>query len=136
MVYGTAAALEGWLILVVEDQDTLREGLLLQLSTAGAAGVGCRSAEEMADRLAAGVLPDLVLLDLTLPGRDGLAALRGLREDARWCDLPVVVITADDEDDVIDDAMGAGCDAYLAKPVRLVQLIEICGRAVAARKAA
>lgn len=129
--------LNGRTILVVEDQAVLRETVVLQLLGAGAVAVGCGSAEEMADRLAAGgCAPDLVLLDLTLPGRSGLEALRSLRSDLRWQALPVVIITADDDRQAVDAALAAGCDAYLTKPVRMAQLIDACRRAVPGRAAA
>mgnify|MGYP002402188904 CR=1 FL=1 len=130
-----AADLAGRTILVVEDQPLPRDAMVMQLTAAGARVIGCASAEEMDERLVAaelghGPVPDLLLLDLTLPGRGGLDTLRGLRGSARWKELPVVIVSAEDDGAVIDDALRAGCQGYLNKPVRVQHLITTCRRVV------
>lgn len=128
-----AMLLTGRTIVVVEDQPHPRDAIVMQLNGAGARAIGCASAEELDDLLAAVetgtvVEPDLLLLDLTLPGRSGMDTLHHLRALARWSALPVVVVSADDEGEVIDEALRAGCRGYLSKPVRAQHLIATCAR--------
>lgn len=121
-------------ILVVEDQQAPREAMVGQLSGAGATVIPCASAEEMEAYLVSvegfsdGMVPHLILLDLTLPGRSGLDALRSLRRRPAFRTLPVVIVSGDDEASVIDEALTAGCQGFLTKPVRMAQLIATCLR--------
>lgn len=128
------AQLCGRTILVVEDQPAPREAMVGQLSGAGASVIACASAEELDAHLAGveerhdGMIPQLILLDLTLPGRSGLDALRSLRRRPAFRALPVVIVSGDDEASVIDEALTAGCQGFLTKPVRMTQLIATCLR--------
>jgi CheY-like chemotaxis protein len=62
--------------------------------------------------------PDLVLLDIDMPGLDGLAVVRKIREDASLADLPVVAVTASAMGGDREKAMAAGFTDYLTKPLR------------------
>jgi CheY-like chemotaxis protein len=77
----------------------------------------CVSDAEQAQRTLARVLPDLIVVDIALPGMDGLSLTRLIKSDARLKHVPVVALTAfamrgDDQ-----RAAAAGCDAYLTKPI-------------------
>lgn len=73
--------------------------------------------------LANSAIPDLVLLDLVLPGISGLALLKMVRADSRYRDLPCVVLTAIDESGQEEEARVLGANDYLTKPLRLNQLL-------------
>jgi two-component system cell cycle response regulator len=73
-------------------------------------------------------LPQIILLDLALPGMDGLALVRMLKADPATSSIPIVVITAFPDLWSQEDALAAGCDAYLLKPLDTRSL----GRQVAA----
>ncbi len=68
-------------------------------------------------------LPDLILMDIQLPGMDGLAATRLLKEDPATRHIPVVALTAfamkGDEERMLE----AGCDGYIAKPIRYKEFL-------------
>jgi len=66
--------------------------------------------------------PDLVVLDIDMPGLDGLAVVRIIRQDAAFADLPVVAVTAFAMDGDRQKAMTAGFTAYVTKPVRAAVL--------------
>ncbi|WP_409409451.1 response regulator [Acidithiobacillus ferriphilus] len=72
--------------------------------------------------------PDLVLMDIHLPGMDGLTAIRILKEDPATRRIPIIALTAlamkGDEESIF----AAGCDAYLSKPIGHQTLIEVVGR--------
>jgi CheY-like chemotaxis protein len=61
--------------------------------------------------------PDIVLMDMQMPGMDGLTAARLLRSDPRTAHIPIVVVTASTMDDDRCRALEAGCDGYIVKPV-------------------
>lgn len=106
-------------IVVVEDHDMLRETLVGHLNAAGYRTFGAAHAEALADELAS-VRPDLYLLDLNLPGEDGISLARRLR--ASEPGVGIVMLTA--RSSVTDRVTGyeSGADAYLAKPIVLDEL--------------
>lgn len=77
---------------------------------------------------------DLILMDLRMPGMDGLAAIRHLRArgDAKAA-LPIVVVTADNGPDIRRQALAAGADDLLHKPVEMTLLFDTVGRLLAGR---
>lgn len=106
-------------ILVVEDEITLRETLVYNLERQGytveAVGNGL-AALEVARRLQ----PDIILLDLMLPGMDGIEVCRILRQEMN---IPIVMVTARDEE--IDRVLGLeiGADDYITKPFSMRELM-------------
>ncbi|WP_029010402.1 response regulator [Azospirillum halopraeferens] len=106
-------------ILLVEDDADLADGLLRALRAPGHAVDHLRDGEE-ADLLLRHEPFDLVVLDLGLPGRDGLDVLKGLR--ARGNAVPVLVLTARDALDQRIAGLDLGADDYLAKPFALPEL--------------
>ena len=86
--------------------------------------VVCRDGEEALDYMRAHVvddahLPALVLLDLRLPGVDGLEVLRHARADGVWRRVPIVVLTTSRETCDVDEAYRIGANSYLVKPLDL-----------------
>ena len=101
-------------ILVVDDHPIVRDGLLAVLGTqpdlqvVGEAGDGAEALRRVAE-----LHPDVMLLDLEMPGLDGVGVLQELR--AGGADLPVIVFTAFDTDERIVEAVRAGARGYLLK---------------------
>jgi two-component system OmpR family response regulator len=106
-------------ILVVEDDAVLRDGLSRSLRNAGYA-VETADDGRLADQLLSVHSFDLVVLDLGLPGIDGMEVLRRLRR--RACNVPVLILTA--RDSLADRVTGldVGADDYLVKPFELSEL--------------
>jgi two-component system cell cycle response regulator DivK len=103
-------------ILVIEDQADNRQILRDLLTSAdfevieavdGEAGLAAAAAHR----------PDLILMDIQLPGLDGYEATRRLKADAALQAIPVIAITAYELNEAEDKARAAGCDAYMAKPI-------------------
>lgn len=67
-------------------------------------------------------IPDLVLLDLNMPGVNGLEVLRYLKREPRLIRVPVIVVTAEDERFVVQRCLNAGATAVVAKPASFEQL--------------
>jgi PAS domain S-box-containing protein len=77
--------------------------------------------------------PDLILLDINLPGMDGFDALRRLRENPDTRTIPVVALTANAMTREIERGMGAGFDAYLTKPIDVAEFFDMMDRCLPAR---
>ena len=103
-------------ILVIEDQLDNRQILRDLLTSADFEVI---EAEDGEAGLAAAAVhrPDLILMDIQLPGLDGYEATRRLKGDAALHAIPVIAITAYELNEAEDKARAAGCDAYMAKPV-------------------
>jgi two-component system alkaline phosphatase synthesis response regulator PhoP len=102
-------------ILVVEDEEDIRELLKYNLEKEGYQVFGAATGEEalknVRDRL-----PDLILLDLMLPGIDGLDVCRRLKGEAQTRHLPIVMLTAKGEEADIVTGLELGADDYVTKP--------------------
>jgi DNA-binding NarL/FixJ family response regulator len=111
-------------ILLVDDHPLTRDGLAALLSGHGFDVVGEAGDGEEALDLARDLQPDVILLDLSMPGLDGLAALPRLRDEAPGCE--VVVLTASGDEDNLLAAIRGGAAGYLLKtepPERLVDFL-------------
>lgn len=109
-------------ILVADDDPVIRELLQFNLRAEGYA------VEAVEDGIAAcefarTTSPDLVVLDVMMPGCDGLTALRELRADPATAHLPVVLLTAKATDEEVWQGWEAGADYYLTKPFDIDQLL-------------
>jgi signal transduction histidine kinase/DNA-binding response OmpR family regulator len=115
-------------ILVIEDSILIVKTLTHILSRQGYEVESRTDGESGWQRLVAGAerevrMPDLVLLDLNMPGMDGLTLLRRLRADERFALLPVVILTAETDAGVRLEALKMGANDYLLKPIQSVELL-------------
>src|ERR1700704_3084576 len=123
----------GHRLLLVDDHKLLRQGLRRAVEEAGFDVVGEAGDGEEALRLAVELLPDLVLMDVTMPLLDGIEATRRLRLSVP--EARVVILTMHGEEEVVDRALRAGAVAYLLKDCSTDQVAETL-RSVAAGDAA
>ena len=109
-------------ILIVEDNPANMKLAVFLLQHAGYAVLSAADAETGVT-LAREQRPDLILMDIQLPGMDGLAAIALLKQDAATRAIPVVALTAlamkGDEERI----RNAGCSAYIAKPMRYQEVL-------------
>ncbi len=119
-------------VLVIEDEPDIAEAMAYQLEKAGLQVRVARTGEEGLEAVRRGV--DLVLLDLNLPGMDGLEVCRMIRRQTTTAHLPIIIVSARAEE--VDRVLGLemGADDYVVKPFSLK---ELAARAkVALRRAA
>lgn len=102
--------------LVVEDHGDTRDGYVEFLSFAGFTVLAAAGREEMHSRLA-GMVPDVIVMDLQLPGTDGWTLIRELKASDRTSSVPILVVSAAVREGDRAEAEQAGCDVFLAKPV-------------------
>jgi two-component system KDP operon response regulator KdpE len=113
-------------ILIVDDEPQLLRFLRATLTGHGYTVATVADGESALAELRGGRLPDLVLLDLGLPGMDGLEVCRRLREAPErpeWAALPVVVLSARDQEGDKVAALDLGADDYLTKPFGVAELL-------------
>jgi len=102
-------------ILVVEDECEIQELIVYNLAKEGYRATAVGTGEE-ALRAMDSARPDLVLLDLMLPGVDGLEVARRLKGDPATRDIPIIILTARDEETDIVSGLELGADDYIPKP--------------------
>jgi CheY-like chemotaxis protein len=116
-------------ILIADDYDDNRELLRLMLETEG---YSIREARDGREALASALAerPSVALIDLSMPSLDGWGLLRELRADERTRSIPCVAVTAFAANQDRQRALEAGFDAYISKPFRAKELIEMVSRFV------
>jgi len=108
-------------VLLVDDHDVFRHGLAQLLADEGIAVVGEASGGEAGVRLASELAPDVVLMDLNMPGMSGIAATRAIVAGATRAQ--VLVLTISEDDAAMLDALLAGAAGYVLKDATLEQIV-------------
>jgi two-component system alkaline phosphatase synthesis response regulator PhoP len=102
-------------VLVVEDEEDIRELVSYNLLRQGYQVAGVATGEEALETIQAKP-PDVVLLDLMLPGVDGLTVCQKLKSNLKTCSIPVIMLTAKGEETDIVKGLNMGADDYVTKP--------------------
>ena len=113
-------------ILIVEDNPVNMKLAVFLLETAGHEVLQSTDAED-GIRLAREWLPKLILMDVQLPGIDGLSATHLLRSDPATQDIKIIALTAFAMTGDREKFEAAGCDGYIAKPIRYQNFLEVVG---------
>lgn len=110
------------MIFCVEDDDNIRELVIYTLETTGMQARGFSDGNAFMEALAFDT-PDLILLDIMLPGEDGMAILRRLKSSSKTKEIPVIMVTAKgtEYDKVI--GLDSGADDYVTKPFGMMELV-------------
>lgn len=118
----------------MEDTEDNRQMMKKLLEMSGYRVVEATNGEE-AVQVTSKELPKLILMDLSLPIIDGLAATRQIRNLPDGENLPIVAVSAHDTADFHAEALAAGCNAYITKPIDYPELEEIVQRLMAKSEA-
>ena len=127
------------MIFCVEDDDNIRELVIYTLETTGLEARGFADGTAFMEALAFDT-PELVLLDIMLPGEDGLEILKKLKNSSKTKDIPVIMVTAkgSEYDKVV--GLDSGADDYVTKPFGMMELVSrikaVLRRSGAAKKKA
>jgi len=123
------------LVLIVEDQPELRQLYAQELTMSGFEVIEAGNGADAISHASSHV-PDVVVMDLSLPVVDGWEATRRIKDDRRTTHIPVVALTAHDGSGELQRATRAGCDWFVPKPCQPHDLIEEVRRILGARDAA
>lgn len=102
-------------ILIVDDEEDIRELVELNLSQEGYKVIACETGEQALETVDS-KLPDLIILDLMLPGIDGLEVCKKLKSNLKAENIPIVMLTAKGEESDIVTGLELGAEDYVTKP--------------------
>jgi two-component system cell cycle response regulator DivK len=114
-------------VLLVEDTEDNRYMMRRLLEMSGYRVVEATNGEE-AVKLAEAEMPGLILMDLSLPVIDGLAATRLIRKLPKLQETPIIAVSAHDTSDFLSEALQAGCNSYITKPIDFNELEQLIVR--------
>jgi two-component system cell cycle response regulator DivK len=117
-------------VLLVEDTEDNRQMMRRLLEMSGFRVVEATNGREAVE-VASQVQPQIILMDLSLPIIDGLAATRQIRNLPELNTVPIVAVSAHDTADFHSEALDAGCDAYVTKPINYTELEHLVTRLIA-----
>jgi len=120
-------------ILIVEDNDKNMKLARDILNAKGYRTIEAVTGEEGV-KLAKERLPDLVLMDIQLPGMNGIEAFRQIRADAKTAGIPVVALTASVTPTDRSEITAAGFDAFIGKPINLKEFVATVKRLIEGKK--
>ena len=125
--------MSGRKILVVEDNDMNMQLVEFLLEEGGYDIVKATSGEEALEitRDANGAAPDLILMDIHLPGMDGLSVVRAMKAEPRTRTVPILALTAHAMRGDKDRFLEAGCDGYISKPIDVKTFVASIERFIA-----
>ncbi len=121
----TASADISCTVLYIEDNPASRELINMALSEHPSLHLSMAGTGEQGIDIAKKTHPDLILIDINLPGIDGIATLKILKSNPQLSNTHMVALSADAMPEQIETAMAAGFDLYLTKPVEPSQIIKI-----------
>ena len=110
------------MIYCVEDEKNIRELLIYTLETTGFSARGMANSKELKDALKE-ELPDLILLDIMLPGEDGYSILERLKASSETKNIPVIMVTAKEAEYDKVRGLEAGADDYITKPFGMMEFV-------------
>ena len=110
-------------ILLVEDNEMNKDMLSRRLIKKGYEVVFAMDGQEAID-MAQSETPDVILMDMGLPVKDGLQATKEIKENSDTANIPVIALTANAMAEHRQEALDGGCDEYETNPVRLPSLLE------------
>lgn len=111
-------------VLLVEDTEDNRFMMRRLLEMSGYRVIEATNGEE-AVKVAEAEMPGLILMDLSLPVIDGLAATRLIRKLPKLRQTPIIAVSAHDSSDFLVEALGAGCNSYITKPIDFSELEQL-----------
>lgn len=111
-------------VLVVEDKDLNRKIVRIVLKSKGYNVLEATNAEEALEILQAQI-PDLILMDIALPGMSGEELTRQIKGTPQWRHLPIIALTAHAMKGDREQFLKAGCDDYISKPINTRLLAEL-----------
>lgn len=109
-------------VMIVDDESDIREILAFNLSAAGYETAECATAESVLSAIRKGDVPDIILLDVMLPGMSGFKLADTLRKVDR-CSVPVIFLTARNAENDLLTGFSAGGDDYISKPFSINEVL-------------
>jgi len=109
-------------VWVVDDDEEMSHAIGLMLNVLDCEVMSFHNARSAAQKLLTGKTPQLLILDINMPEITGLDLLEFLRRRTEWKELPIVILSSESADGMVDKALQLGADAYIMKPVTIQEL--------------
>lgn len=109
-------------VWIIDDDEEMSHAIGLMLNLLEFDTTSFLNVRSAVQRLLAGKVPDLIILDINLPEVSGLDMLEFLRRRPEWKGLPIVVLSSEAADAVVDKALELGADSYVMKPATIEEL--------------
>ena len=121
-------------VWIVDDDEEMNHAIGLMLKLLDCQVLAFHSARAAAQTLLTGKNPDLMILDINMPEVSGLDMLEFLRRRKEWKDLPVIMLSSEAADTMVEKALKLGADTYLIKPVTIEELAKAMATALQNRE--
>lgn len=109
-------------VWIVDDDEEMLRAISLMVKLLDYETQTFLNARATAQTFLAGKIPDLLILDVNMPEVSGLDLLEFLRRRKEWKNLPIIMLSSEATDVMIDRALGMGADSYITKPVTIEEL--------------
>lgn len=109
-------------VMIVDDELSMRTHIKMMLENQGYDLQLLENGEQLIQRLAEGELPDLIILDVIMPGLDGFSICKKIKTNHRWQPIPVIMVTVMDAKEALVKGSESGADDFLQKPVNKLEL--------------
>lgn len=109
-------------VWIVDDDEEMNRAIGLMLKMLDCEVIAFHNARSTAQTLLTGKSPDVLILDINMPEISGLDLLEFLRRRKEWKELPIVMLSSEASDAMVDKALRMGADGYLIKPVTIEEL--------------
>jgi CheY-like chemotaxis protein len=119
-------------VWIIDDDEEMVGAITLMLKLLDCESERFYSARLAAQALMKGLAPDLVVLDLNMPEVSGIDFLEYVRRQEQWKELPIIILSTEAADVMVDRAMALGADGYETKPVAINELETAMQKALAA----
>jgi len=117
-------------VWIVDDDEEMSHAIGLMLNLLDCDTTSFLNVRSAVQRLLTGKMPDLIILDINLPEVSGLDLLEFLRRRPEWKNLPIVMLSSEAADSIVDRALELGADSYVMKPVTIEELEKAMGTAL------
>lgn len=117
-------------VWIVDDDEDMSRAIGLMLKVLDCEVIAFHSARPVVQTLLTGKSPELLLLDINMPEVSGLDVLEFLRRRKEWKELPIIMLSSDAAESMVDKTLEMGADSYLMKPVTLEELEKAMATAV------
>lgn len=112
-------------IMVVDDEPDIVKIVKISMNLANIDCIECFSGEECLEKLKKGEIPDLILLDIMMPGMSGYEVCKKIKENKDWNKIKIVMLTAKGQKGDAEQGLESGADDYIIKPFDPYELIEM-----------
>jgi DNA-binding response OmpR family regulator len=115
---------------IIDDDDEMRQAIKLMLELLDFKVEIYRDAPSASRDLLSGLRPDVIILDIMMPGVTGIDMLEFMRQQKDFTHVPIVMLSSETADVQVDEAMELGADAFVFKPVTLEELENVIQKAI------